>query len=331
MSKIRPLYYFDKKKMLEMVSFLNNNSGDSYLSGIMFNPFILLHYMLPLKFKYLPESYVLKDKNGIKGLITVAVNRSIQKKAEIKKLFFEENSYEEAAELVQYAVSKYKASGAASVMVKVDDYLPELISMFVNKCGFSQISYERLWRITKFPDTDYDKRNFRYYRNSDSQAIASIYNDSLLPHFRPLLSKDSNEFKENVFQGLSYYSEYKYTIINKKTRNISGCVLIKTFDNKNYVLDLIQNDWDGLDINSVISFAAHKIKKRNKKFGFFIKSKRYMSDGEKYEGLFFENGFECVQNQLVLTNSSAKVLRVEEKTGKYTAISDYYSSNVMPT
>ena len=44
-----------------------------------------------------------------------------------------------------------------------------------------------------------------------------------------------------------------------------------------------------------------------------------------------ENGYECVQNQLVLTNSSAKVLRVEEKTGKYTAVGDFYPSNVMPT
>lgn len=331
MSKIRKLYYFDKKKTLEMISFLNNDAGNAYINGIMFNPLILLHHLLPLRLKYLPESYVLKDKKDIKGLITVAPNNSRQRKVEIKKLFFEENSYEEAAELVQYAVSKYKAMGAASVVVKVDDYLPELISMFVTKCGFSQISHERLWRITKFPEGEYDKREFRYFRNSDAQAVANIYNDSLLPHFRPLLSVEAREFKEGIFQGLSYISEYKYTIVDKKTRNIIGCIVIQTSDNENYLVDVIQNSWTNLDINEILSFAADKIKRRNRKFGLFVKTKRYTTSGEDYDKIYMENGYECIQSQNILTNSSAKVLRVEEKTGKFTAIGDFYpSSNIMP-
>lgn len=331
MSKIRKLYYFDKKKTMEMVSFLNNHSGDNYLCGIMFNPFIMLHHLLPLRFKYLPESYVLQDKKEIKGLITVAPNRSVQKKVEIKKLFFEEKAYEYAYDLVQYAVSRYKAMGATSVVVKVDDYLPELTTLFVSKCGFSQISYEKLWRITKFSEVKYDKNNYRYFRNSDAQTIANINNDSVLPHFRPLLSADAKEYKDSLFTGLSYYSEYKYTIIDKKTGNITGCIIIRTYDNENYLVDVIQNDWAFIDINEILAYATDKIKHRHKKFGLFVKSKRYTSLGEKYEKVFMENGYECVQNQLVLTNSSAKVLRVEEKTGKYTAVGDFYPSNVMPT
>lgn len=329
MSKIRKLYYFDKKKMLEMVSFLNNHSGDNYLCEIMFNPFLILHHLLPLRFKYLPESYVLKDKKELKGLITVAPIRSVQKKVEIKKLFFEENSYEDAYDLVQYAVSKYKAMGATSVVVKVDDYLPELITMFVSKCGFSQISYEKLWRITDFPNETYDKKNFRYFRCSDSQTIANINNDSVLPHFRPLLSTDAGEYKDSLFNGLNYYSEYKYTIIDKKTKNILGCIIIRTYDNENYVVDIIQSEWTSLDINSILSFATDKIKHRQKKFGLFVKSKRYTTFGERYEKIFMENGYECIQNQLVLTNSSAKLLRANEKTGKYTAIGDFYPSGVI--
>lgn len=331
MSKIRKLYYFDKKKTLEMISFLNNDAGNSYINGIMFNPLILLHHFLPLRFKYLPESYVLHEKNDIKGLITVAPIKGIQRKVEIKKLFFEENSYETAAELVQYAVSKYKAMGAASIVVRVDDYLPELLSLFVSKCGFSQISYERLWRVVQFPDAEYDKQNYRYFRNSDSQTIASIYNDSLLPHFRSLLSMESKELTEDVFKGLSYISEYKYTIINKTTRNIVGCIIIRTPDNENYLLDIIHSHWIDADINAILSFAADKIRQRNKKFGLFVRTKKYTNQGEAYDKLFMENGFECSQTQCILTNSSAKVLKVKEKTGKFTAIGDFYpSSNIMP-
>ena len=331
MSKIRKLYYFDKKNTQEMISFLNNNVYDTYINHIMFNPFIPLHHLLPLCFKFLPESYILKDKKEIKGLITIAPTRCHMKKMEIQKLLFEEGAWLDAAELVQYAVSKYKAMGAVSIMVKVDDYLPDLLSMFVTKCGFSQISYEKLWRVNKFVEADYDKKEFREFRNSDAQLIANLYNEALLPHFRPLLSKEVREFKETLFKGLSYFSEYKYIIEDKKSKNITGGISIRTSDNENYVVDIIQTGWIDIDINSIIAFATDQIKKRKKRFGLFIKTKRYTNTGEKWEKQFMENGFECVQNQIVLTNSSARILKNNSSTGRYTVLSDLCPSKALPT
>lgn len=332
MSKIRTLYYFDKKSTQEMISFLNNSAYDTYINHIMFNPFIPLHHLLPLRFKFLPESYVLKDKKSIKGLITIAPTKSKPKKVEIQKLFFEENSYCDAAELVQYAVSKYKAIGAASVIIKVDDYLPELLSMLVTKCGFSQMSYEKLWRITKYPEAKFDKKEFRQFKNTDAQLVANLYNDSLLPHFRPLLGKEVREFKDSLFQGLSYFSEYKYIIEDKKSRNITGFLSIQTSDNENYVIDVIQTSWINLDINSILSFATSQIKKRKKKFGLFVKTKKYSTLGENYDKQFIENGYECVQNQIILTNSSAKLLKEENKVCKYTVLGDFCpASKTIPT
>ena len=69
----------------------------------------------------------------------------------------------------------------------------------------------------------------------------NIYNDSLLPHFRPFFSIESRELKEGIFRGLSYIEEYKYAIIDKKTRNINGCIVIQTSDSENYIVDIIQN------------------------------------------------------------------------------------------
>ena len=253
------------------------------------------------------------------------------KKMEIQKLLFEEGAWLDAAELVQYAVSKYKAMGAISIMVKVDDYLPDLLSMFVTKCGFSQISYEKLWRVNKFVEADYDKKEFREFRNSDAQLIANLYNEALLPHFRPLLSKEVREFKETLFKGLSYYSEYKYIIEDKKSKNITGGISIRTSDNENYVVDIIQTGWIDIDINSIIAFATDQIKKRKKRFGLFIRTKRYTNTGEKWEKQFMENGFECVQNQIVLTNSSARILKNNSSTGRYTVLSDLCPSKALPT
>ena len=325
MRKIRKLYYFDKKNAREMISFLDN--GDNYVSHIMFNPLAPFHHLLPLRFKYIPESYVLKDNKEIKGLITVAPTRCPMKQMEIQRLLFEENCYEDAGELIQYVVSKYKAMGTASFIVRVEDCLPELVRLFVTKCGFSQISYEKLWSIGANAEDYKDKFNpkmFREFRNSDAPVISAMYNEQLLPHFRPLLGKDVKEFKDVVFAGLSYFTEYKYVYRNKKSKNILAYLSIKTSDNENYVLDIIQTSWEEVSLDELIAFASYQVKKRKKDAKLFIKSKKYTQQGEKYEKDFIERKFTCLQNQIVLTNSSAKIIRDEEHAGKFTVLSQFY-------
>lgn len=326
MSRIRKLYYFDKKNMQEMISFLNNR--DAFIASIMFNPFLPLHHLLPLKFKFLPESYVLKEKKEIKGLITIAPSKSPVKRLEILRLFFEENSYEDACELIQYAVSKYKALGAISFIVRVEDSLPDLLRCFVAKCGFSQISYERLWRINVPESLVYDKNMFREFRNADAPVVLSLYNEALLPHFRPLLSSDVKEFKEPAFRGLSYFSEYKYVLEDKKSKNILAYLSIKTSDNQNYIFDVIQSCWVEVDVNSILNFGIKQVQKRQKNFNIFVKTKKYTQFGEKYEQLFLEHKFECVQNQIVLTNSSAKIIKEKIRSGKFTILNQFCDGSI---
>ena len=326
MRKIRKLYYFDKKNMQEMISFLNNR--DAYIGHVMFNPLLPLHHLLPLKCKFLPESYVLKDKKEIKGLITIAPSKYPVKRLEILRLFFEENCYEDAYELIQYAVSKYKALGAISFIVRVEDSLPDLLRVFVARCGFSQLSYERLWKIPEQVNTEFNEKDYREFRNSDSTTVSNLYNESLLPHFRPLLSSDPREFKESVFKGLSYFNEYKYVILDRKTKNITGYISIKTSDNQNYILDIIQSSWQEIDVKSVIDFGISRIKKRQKEFNLFIKTKKYTQLGEKYEQLFMEHRFKCVQNQIVLTNSSAKIIKERVSTGRFTILNRFCDGSI---
>lgn len=320
MRKIRKLYYFDKKNTQEMISFLNNR--DKYINHIMFNPLIPLHHMLPLRFKFLPESYVLKDKNEIKGLITVAPSRCPLRKMEIMRLFFEENCYEDAAELIQYVVSKYKAMGTVSFVIKVDDFLPELLKLLVSKCGFSQISYEKLWNVTDV-DMTYNKSDFREFRNSDSPTVTALYNESLLPHFRSLLSRDAKEFKDAYFSGLSYFTEFKYVIVDKKSKNIICYISIQSSDNENFVLDVVQSSWVDIELYPIIGFAKSQIQKRQKNFNLYIKTKKYTQLGEKYEQELMEHKFECAQNQIVLTNSSAKIVKDSVHSGKFTILSQF--------
>ncbi len=312
--------------MQEMISFLNNRN--EYFNSIMFNPMIPLHHLLPLKYKFLPETYVLKDRKEIKGLITVAPSRCPMRKMEIQSLFFEENCYEDASELVQFVVSKYKAMGAFSFVVKINDTLPELLKMFVSKCGFSQISYEKLWKVSDF-HAEYNLKDFRPFRNSDSPTVSTLYNESLLPHIRPLLSKDAKEFKEVYFKGLSYFTEYKYVIEDRKSKNILCYLSIITSDNENYILDIVQSSWVEIDIESVIGFAQSRIRRRKKGFNLFVRTKKYTQLGEKYEQEFIKNKFECVQNQIVLTNTSARILREPVHSGRFTILNQMFGGQTV--
>ena len=103
----------------------------------------------------------------------------------------------------------------------------------------------------------------------------------------------------------------------------------QTSDNENFVVDITQTGWVEIDINSILAFACNRIQKRKKRFGLFVRTKRYTNLGEKYESQFVQNGFECVQNQIVLTNSSARVLKDECKSGKFTVLSDFCPSKIV--
>ena len=81
----------------------------------------------------------------------------------------------------------------------------------------------------------------------------------------------------------------------------------------------------------MIAFASSQIKKRKKRFGLFIRTKRYTNIGEKYENYLKENGYEYVQNQILLTNSSLRAIKEPIKNGKYTVLADFLPSNPLST
>ena len=118
---------------------------------------------------------------------------------------------------------------------------------------------------------------------------------------------------------------------DKKSKNIIAYISIQTSDNENFVVDITESGWLNVDIDSILTFAYSCIQKRKKRFGFFVKTKRFTTIGEKYECHFSKSGFDCVQNQIVLTNSSARVLKDRIKTGKFTVLSDFCPARAVST
>ena len=58
---------------------------------------------------------------------------------------------------------------------------------------------------------------------------------------------------------------------------------------------------------------------------------RYTNIGEKYENYLKEKGYEYVQNQILLTNSSLRAIKEPIKNGKYTVLADFLPSNPLST
>ena len=69
MTLIRRLNCFDAPKIKKMISYLGDNEKIS--KGLSNEAFGLIHGLFPLKYRFLPESYILLEKKEILGLITV--------------------------------------------------------------------------------------------------------------------------------------------------------------------------------------------------------------------------------------------------------------------
>ena len=88
---------------------------------------------------------------------------------------------------------------------------------------------------------------------------------------------------------------------------------------------MVQSSWVDINIDSIISFAWNQIKKRKQEFSLYVKTKKYTQLGEKYEQEFIRKNFECVQNQIVLTNTSARILKESVHSGRFTILNQVFT------
>ena len=121
MSKIRKLNFFDKPRLKELSPFLNTEDDNTFVNILTNGLPGHLQYYLPLKYKFFSESYLLTEEKRTLGLITVNTFSGNPQKINISQLFFLENSYEVAQQLIEFIVSQYGAMGAHTFYVLVDD------------------------------------------------------------------------------------------------------------------------------------------------------------------------------------------------------------------
>ena len=189
MAVIRRINCFDAPRIKKMVSYLDSDISDVFIKTLTSHALSVLHSAVPLRCKFLPETFIFLEGNEILGIITVTPTRGNPFKINITRLIFKQNYYEVGKQLVEFVISRFGAKGATSFHVTVDQSHDELLNLFLNGCGFRQCSYENLWKIENYhPETSL-KAEFRYCQNSDAKHISRLYNAELKSIFRPSLER----------------------------------------------------------------------------------------------------------------------------------------------
>lgn len=309
MSRIRRLNYFDIVKIQKMISYLNDE-GIGLTKSLQAEVLAKVQGLLPLRFSFLPESFVLCNKKEILGLITVIPTYGNPYKVNISRLVFSENMYDVGKQLVEFVIAKFGAKGAVSYSVLINENDDELMQLFTDGCGFRQCSGEVLWRIdiTRISGQD---MSFRTAQNSDAKQIATLYNGELQTIYKPSLIRKKGEFKEPFFEGFSKFYKNRYVLEDSATKRIVSYLSITTGDNRNFILDIFLNEGYNFNVEDIINFAVNKISEYKSNFSLFIKQRKYTKNSENLESYLRQKGFSPIQNQHVLIKDYYRPVKQE--------------------
>lgn len=312
MMRIRRLNCFDIPKISKMVDYTVGDDGIRFKKDLTHEAFSLIHTLLPLKYKFRPESYVFLEKNDINGIITISPTMGNPYKMNITRLVFTNNSYDVGKQLVDFVVARYGAKGANSFIVSADSSHDELIQLFLQGCGFRQCSYVNLWKIENFaPETD-SKANFRICQNSDARAVAKLFNSELKVHFRPSLEKIKQEYIEPFFNGMTSFYKNRYVLEEPSKKRIISYLSITTSDNQNFIIDMSLNEAYQVPYDEIINFALAEISRRKTHFTAFIKHRQYTKNADLFEEYLHKRNLNCVQTKSVLVKDFYKPAKETE-------------------
>lgn len=314
MARIRRLSCLDIPKISKMVEYLdnNNNNNDKFTHDLRNEAMARIHTLLPLKWKFLPESYVLSEGNEIHGLITVTPTRGNPFKINITRLIFGNNFYDVGKQLVEFVIARYGSKGASSFCVTVDESHDELLQLFSNGCGFRHCSYENLWKIENFKPENVFPAGFRPCQNSDAKQVSRLFNAELQSLFRPSLERDKNEYKEPFFAGLTNFYKNRYVLEEPQKKRIIAYLSVTTTDNLNFIIDISVNEGYNLSYDEILYFALQEISAKKSSFFAFVKQKKYTKTSEGFEEYLKGRGFNCIQTQHVLVKDFYRPVKQTE-------------------
>ncbi len=312
MTRIKRLTCFDIPKIKRMSEYFGSDDSDRFTKELKNEAIRTLHTYVPLKYKFLPESYLLLEQDDILGMITVLPTMGNPYKIVITRLIFRNNLYDVGKQLVEFVIARYGAQGATSFSVTIDNSHEELFQLFMKECGFRHCSCENLWKIENFNPDNYRPANFRVCQNSDAKKVSDLYNSELTSLYKPALLRIKTEFKEPFFEGITNFYKNRYVLEESDYGRIIAYLSVTTSDNMNFILDLSTSDGYEISYDEVLAFAIKAISLKKSDFYIFFKQKKYTNTSEKFEEYLRSKNFNCIQTQNVLVRDFYRPVKQSE-------------------
>lgn len=316
MAKIRYLNWFDILDLKKLVSHLTDENFLNYGYELILHPLAVINYTLPLSLKYFPDSFVAIQDGNLKGMISIKLRENNPSKCRITKLLLDENAYETGEQLIDYTVSRYGAKGIETVEVLINSNEKDMIDLFSKACGFRYCLDYQTYRLKpdNYTKISFGAENFifRPFKPSDAQEVTLLYNQNIITYYKFPLSKNKNEFKDKIFQGLSKNSTFKYILEDKYSKQIRGYLQIETDNNKNYLLEIVLLQSYENYFNEIMQFAVSQISKRTNDFNLYFRNCRFHVNSKEFETMLKNSDAELIQTDMIFVKDFLKQIKSDE-------------------
>ncbi len=272
---------------IKNIVFINNKE---YNCSVINSFFCFINHLLPLRLKYLNESFAaIKDKKLL-GLISLDKDSNSFTRFKITKLILEDDATTIASRLVNYVITRYRAMGANSFYIVVDINRADLAQIFKNELNFRTCGMEYLYKINDINNTSSYSFFLKPFKIENTKEVCTFYNENINSYNRILFSRQEYQFN-NGFE--------KYVFYNDKEDKVLGFFELATKNNHDFYINFSIDFAYNIYLLDAIKFIYWKLKQKNKKFNLYLKIKDYFMNSKELIAIMKENNFELVSKSQI--------------------------------
>ncbi len=262
--------------------------------------FCFLNYLLPLRLKFKNESFVILEDNIKNALITLDKDSKSNTRFKITKLVLEENSFSNVVELVKYVTTRYRAMGANSFYIVIDEKNPDLLNLFKNELNFRHCAMEYLFKVENLNKNF--AINLKHPKKESIKNITDFYNENINSFNRFLFSREKYQFKNNFL---------KYVFLGEN-EEILGYFEVATNDNVDFYLNFTLDCTYNIYLMDAIKAIYSKLSRKYKNFNLYIKVKDYFLNSKELLAILKENDIKFISKSLILAKDYYKPVKAND-------------------
>lgn len=257
-----------------------------------------INHLLPIRLKFTNESFVAIVDGKKSALVTLDKDSKSHIRYKITKLILEEYSASVAPQLINYVISKYRAQGATSFYVVVDEKQVDLLNIFKNEMNFRACGYEYLYKINSINTVQ--SIFLKPFKKENTSEVCKFYNENINSFNKFLFSRQNYQFKNDY---------YKYVFYNDTEDKLLGYFEVSTKNCQDYYINFSIDFAYNIYIIDAIKFIYSKLKQKHKHFNLFIKVKDYFINSKELISILEENNMEFISKSQVLAKDYFKEIK----------------------